>query len=66
MEQKRKAGNFQNGGKQPTLNDKSNKINNHEHVLNTTKTIKVNQQLFIFNQWIAWKQLFKITIVCGH
>ena len=63
MTQKKKAWNFQNGGKQPTLNDKSNKVNKHEHVLNTTKTIKVNQQLFIFNQW---KQLFKITIVCGH
>ena len=37
-----------------------------EILINTTKNIKINQQLVIFNQWIVGKQLFQITIMCDY
>ena len=37
-----------------------------EVLINTTKDIKINQQLVIFNQWIVGKQLFEITIMCDY
>ena len=35
----------------------------YEILINTTKNIKINQQLVIFNQRIVGKQLFQITIM---
>ena len=37
-----------------------------EILINTTKDIKINQQLLIFNQWIVGKQFFQITIMCDY
>ena len=36
-----------------------------EILINTTKNIKINQQVIIFNQ-IVGKQLFQITIMCDY
>ena len=38
----------------------------YEILINTTKNIKINQQLVIFNQRIVGKQLFQITIMCDY
>ena len=37
---RKKAWNFQNGGKQPALNDSSSKSNKHEHLLIQQKILK--------------------------
>ena len=37
-----------------------------EILINTTKNIKINQQLLICNQWIVGKQLFQIIIMCDY
>ena len=36
-----------------------------ETLINTTKILK-SINIVIFNQWIAGKQLFQITVVCDH
>ena len=42
MAQKKKASNFQNGRKQPALNDVSKESNKLEHLLTQQKTLKSN------------------------
>ena len=53
---------FQNGEKQPALNDRSSESKKLEHLL-----AQQNQSITsYFNQWIVGKQLFQVTFVCDY